>query len=81
MAEIQKYFRSIFGSNENFKICFRDELTFKKRSLKIILWFLVTLALLPTCARSIHERLLLLESEYQGPIRNVCHVRIVFGLN
>ena len=23
-AEIQKYFRSIFGSNENFKICFRD---------------------------------------------------------
>ena len=28
-AEIEKYFRSIFGSNENFKICFRDLLTFK----------------------------------------------------
>ena len=27
-AEIQKYFRSFFGSNENFKICFRDLLTF-----------------------------------------------------
>ena len=27
-AEIEKYFRSIFGSNENFKICFRDYLTF-----------------------------------------------------
>ena len=26
-AEIQKYFCSIFGSNENFKICFRDLLT------------------------------------------------------
>ena len=26
--EIQKYFRLIFGSNENFKICFRDYLTF-----------------------------------------------------
>jgi hypothetical protein len=23
-AEIEKYFCSIFGSNENFKICFRD---------------------------------------------------------
>ena len=23
-AEIQKYFRSFFGTNENFKICFRD---------------------------------------------------------
>ena len=23
-AEIQKYFRWFFGSNENFKICFRD---------------------------------------------------------
>ena len=29
MAEIEKYFRSIFDSNENFKICFRDYLTFK----------------------------------------------------
>ena len=27
-AEIQKYFRSLFGSNENFKICFRDLLTY-----------------------------------------------------
>ena len=27
-AEIQKYFRSFFGSNENLKICFRDLLTF-----------------------------------------------------
>jgi hypothetical protein len=27
-AEIQKYFRSFFGSNENFKICFQDVLTF-----------------------------------------------------
>ena len=23
-AEIQKYFRSFLGSNENFKICFQD---------------------------------------------------------
>ena len=28
-AEIQKYFRSIFGSNENFKTCFRNLLTFR----------------------------------------------------
>ena len=28
-AEIQKYFGSFFGSNENFKICFPDLLTFK----------------------------------------------------
>ena len=28
-AEIEKYFRSIIGSNENFKICFRDYLTFR----------------------------------------------------
>ena len=27
-AEIQKYLCSFFGSNENFKICFRDLLTF-----------------------------------------------------
>ena len=27
-AEIQKYFRSFFGANENFTICFRDLLTF-----------------------------------------------------
>ena len=26
---IQKYFLSFFGANENFKICFRDLLTFK----------------------------------------------------
>ena len=30
---MQKYFRSIFGSNENFKICFRDLLTFSKYCL------------------------------------------------
>jgi hypothetical protein len=30
MAEIEKYFHSIFGSNENLKICFRDYLTFTK---------------------------------------------------
>ena len=29
-AGIEKYFRTIFGSNENFKICFRDYLTFRK---------------------------------------------------
>ena len=23
-AEIEKYFRSVFGSNENFKVCFRN---------------------------------------------------------
>ena len=27
-AEIQKHFRSFFGSNENFRICFQDLLTF-----------------------------------------------------
>ena len=27
-AEIQKYFRSFFSSNKNFRICFRDLLTF-----------------------------------------------------
>ena len=27
-AEVKKYFRSISGSNENFKICFRNYLTF-----------------------------------------------------
>jgi hypothetical protein len=30
-AEIEKYFRSVFGSNENFKICFRNSLTFSDR--------------------------------------------------
>ena len=29
-AEIQKHFRSYFGANLNFKICFRDLLTFNK---------------------------------------------------
>ena len=28
-AEIQKYFRSFFGANENFQICFQDLLTFR----------------------------------------------------
>ena len=27
-AEIEKYFHLFFGSNENFKVCFRDYLTF-----------------------------------------------------
>ena len=31
----KKYFRSIFGSNENFKICFRDLLTFMKEIFKL----------------------------------------------
>ena len=30
MVEIQKYFRLFFGSNEHFKICFRDLLNFSK---------------------------------------------------
>ena len=30
LQELQKYFRSFFGSNENFKICFRDLLAFKR---------------------------------------------------
>ena len=30
-AEIQKYFRWFFGSNEKFRICFRDYLTFNER--------------------------------------------------
>ena len=29
-AEIQKYSHSLFGANENFKICFRDLLTFSE---------------------------------------------------
>jgi hypothetical protein len=29
-AKIQKYFRSLFGSNENFRICFPDLLTFNR---------------------------------------------------
>ena len=34
--EIEKFFCSIFGSNENFKICFRDYLTFKRLTLKLV---------------------------------------------
>ena len=30
-AEIQKYFWSFFGSNENFKVCFQDQLTFTEK--------------------------------------------------
>ena len=33
-AEIQKYFRSFFGSNENFEICFRDLLPFTVQVLQ-----------------------------------------------
>ena len=29
-AEIQKYFGLFFGSNDNFRICFRDLLTFRR---------------------------------------------------
>ena len=32
-AEIQKFYRLFFGSNENFKICFRDLLTFNKATV------------------------------------------------
>ena len=32
-AEIQKYFRWFFGSNEKFRICFRDSLTFRTCTL------------------------------------------------
>ena len=32
MAEIEEYFRSIVGSNENFKMCFREYLTFSSHS-------------------------------------------------
>ena len=35
-AEIQKYFRSFSGSNENFKICFRDWLTFNIYNVQTI---------------------------------------------
>ena len=40
-AEIQKYFRSFLGSNENFKICFRYYLTI--RSLERTVLILETL--------------------------------------
>ena len=32
----KKYFRSFFGANENFKICFRDLLTFNNRHYNFI---------------------------------------------
>ena len=35
LAEIQKYFRSFFGANENFKICFRDLLTFRSQGFDL----------------------------------------------
>ena len=34
--EVQKYFRSFFGSNENFKICFRDLLTFSSGATGLV---------------------------------------------
>ena len=47
-AEIQKYFRLFFGSNENSKICFRDLLTFRLDSMNLLfalglslLWYYV----------------------------------------
>ena len=30
MAEVQKYYCRVYGSNEKFRICFRDQLIFKK---------------------------------------------------
>ena len=45
-AEIQKYFRSFFGSNENFRICFRDLLNFSKKT-KYIAYYQI----LDTCAK------------------------------
>ena len=35
--EMHENFRSVFGSNENFKICFRDYLTFKRYSQRFTL--------------------------------------------
>ena len=40
MAEMEKYFRLVLGSNENFNICFRDYQTFrnnKKNQEKLVL--------------------------------------------
>ena len=37
-AEMQKYFRSFFGAIENFKICFRDLLTFTSNVLSELVW-------------------------------------------
>ena len=42
-AEMQKYFRSCFGSNENLRICFRDLLTLyqwypKYLYIAILIW-------------------------------------------
>ena len=39
-GETQKYFRSFFGSNENFKICFWDLLTFMQK-IKLLVCALV----------------------------------------
>ena len=41
-AEIQKHFRSVFGSNENFKICFRDLLTLTGKDFTMILCYSAT---------------------------------------
>ena len=46
-AEVQKYFHSFFGSNENFKICFRDILTFNLSQFFAIIKFLCQLQNLP----------------------------------
>ena len=38
-ADIQKCFRSFFGSNENFRVCFQYLLTFSKKSGNEISYF------------------------------------------
>jgi hypothetical protein len=35
-AKIQKYFRLLFGSNKNFRICFQDLLTFSRDEMGLI---------------------------------------------
>ena len=42
-AEIEKYFLSFFGSNENFKICFRNQLTFSAYLKKDVIAFEISL--------------------------------------
>ena len=48
-AEIQKYFRWFFGSNEKFRICFRDWLTFRISKI----WFNVPKKVIYTRAQNV----------------------------
>ena len=41
-AKIQKYFCLFFGSNENFKICFRDLLTFRPSFRPVLILHYIT---------------------------------------